>query len=250
MNKSKAISIFMIIIMIFTQKLIPSAAAVDEDSNKGDLSWGSDSVQLNEGDLFETTLDILHPIQKIQVKIPNGLSISLQQMKEDKRNEHVQFNWDAFSSTVTISSLKGEGEEKAIGNVFMVFKLSKASTYSLTAEAVIENTMVQSPPLVINVEKKKEETELNKETAELKLNEGKKLARIKQQMVQNSTFKALSTQSEDVGTIVSSWSEFIQALADPAVHVISLSQSISKGFGISLGTYRRDITINGEWSYD
>ncbi|MFS3916196.1 pectate lyase-like adhesive domain-containing protein [Bacillus australimaris] len=240
MNKRKAISIFMIIIMIFTQKLIPSAAAVGEDSNKGDLSWGSDSVQLNEGDSFDTTLDILHPIyQKIQVKIPDGLFISLQQMKEDKRNEHVQFNWDASSSTVTISSLKGEGEEKALGKVFMAFKLSKASTYSLTAEAVIENTMYQSPPLVINVEKKKEET------AELKINEGTKLAPIKQQMVQNSTLKALSTESEDAGTIVSSWSEFIQALDDPAVHVISLSKSISKGFGISLGTYRRDITING-----
>nr|WGD97687.1 hypothetical protein P5627_19700 [Bacillus safensis] len=104
MNKSKAISIFMIIIMIFTQKLIPSAAAAEEDSKKGYFIWGSDSVQLNEGDSFDTTLDILNPIyQKIQVKIPDGLSISLQQMKEDKRNEHVQFTWDTSSSTVTIS---------------------------------------------------------------------------------------------------------------------------------------------------
>ncbi|TQR23338.1 pectate lyase-like adhesive domain-containing protein [Bacillus safensis] len=246
MNKSKAISILMIIIMIFTQKLIPAAAAVEEDSIKGGLTWGSDSVQLNEGDSFDTTLDILNPIyQKIQVKIPDGLSISLQQMKEDKRNEHVLFTWDASSSTVTISSLEGEGEEKAIGKVFMAFKLSKVSTYSLTAEAVIENTMYQSPPLVINAEKKKEETVLKQETAELKIDEETKLAPIKQQMVQNSSLKAFSTQSEDAGTIVSSWSEFIQALDDPAVNVISLSQSISKGFGISLGTYRRDITING-----
>ena len=103
MNKRKAISIFMIIIMIFTQKLIPSAAAVEEDSTKG-AYMGSESVQLNEGDSFETILDILNPIyQKIQVKIPDGLSISLQQMKEDKRNEHVQFTWDTSSSIVTIS---------------------------------------------------------------------------------------------------------------------------------------------------
>nr|WGD97685.1 hypothetical protein P5627_19690 [Bacillus safensis] len=58
--------------------------------------------------------------------------------------------------------------------------------------------------------------------------------------------KASSTQSEDEGTIVSSWSEFLKALDDPAVHVISLSQSISRSFGsINLGTYQRDITING-----
>jgi len=243
--KNKAISIFMIIIMIFTLKLIPSAVAVDEDSHQGDMSWGTDSVQLNEGDSFDTTLDIFHPIQKIQVKIPDGLSISLQQMKEDKRNEHVQLNWDASSSTVTISSLKNEGEDRDIGKVFMVFKLSKASTYSLTAEAVIENTMYQSPPLVINVEKKKEETVLNKETAELKINEEKKLTPIKQQMVQNLTLKAFSTESENEGTVVSDWIEFIEALDDPDVHVISLSQSISKGLGISLGIYRKDITING-----
>ncbi|MFF2416494.1 pectate lyase-like adhesive domain-containing protein [Bacillus safensis] len=246
MNKRKAISIFMIIIMIFTQKLIPSAAAVEEDSTKGGLTWGSDSVQLNEGDSFETTLDILNPIyQKIQVKIPDGLSISLQQMKEDKRNEYVQFNWDASSSTVTISPLKGEEEEKVIGKVFMAFKLDKASNYSLTAEAEIDHTIYQSPALVINAEKKKEETKLKEETADLNINEEKKLTPLKQKMKQGSMLKAASTQSEDAGTIVSSWSEFIQALDDPAVHVISLSQSIAKGFGISLGTYRRDITING-----
>ncbi|WP_224930797.1 pectate lyase-like adhesive domain-containing protein [Bacillus safensis] len=246
MNKRKAISIFMIIIMIFTQKLIPSAAAVEEDSTKGGLTWGSDSVQLNEGDSFETTLDILNPIyQKIQVKIPDGLSISLQQMKEDKRNEHVQFTWDTSSSTVTISPLKGEEEEKIIGKVFMAFKLDKASNYSLTAEAEIDHTIYQSPPMVINAEKKKEETKLKKETADLNINEKKKLAPLKQKMKQGSMLKASSTQSEDEGTIVSSWSEFLKALDDPAVHVISLSQSISKGFGISLGTYQKDITING-----
>lgn len=246
MNKRKAISIFMIIIMIFTQKLIPSAAAVEEDSTKGGLTWGSDSVQLNEGDSFETTLDILDPIyQKIQVKIPDGLSISLQQMKEDKRNEHVQFTWDTSSSIVTISPLKGEGEEKVIGKVFMAFKLDKASNYSLTAEAEIDHTIYQSAPMVINAEKKKEETKLKEETADLNINEEKKLAPLKQKMKQGSLLKASSTQAEDAGTIVSSWSEFIQALDDPAVHVISLSQSISKGFGISLGTYRKDITING-----
>lgn len=232
--------------MIFTQKFIPSAAAVEEDSTKGGLTWGSESVQLNEGDSFETTLDILNPIyQKIQVKIPDGLSISLQQMKEDKRNEHVQFTWDTSSSTVTISPLKGEGEEKVIGKVFMAFKLDKASNYSLTAEAEIDHTIYQSPPLVINAEKKKEETKLKEETADLNINEEKKLAPLKQNMKQGTMLKAASVQSEDAGTIVSSWSEFIQALDDPAVHVISLSQSISKGFGISLGTYRKDITING-----
>lgn len=246
MNKSKAISIFMIIIMIFTQKFIPSAAAVEEDSTKGGLTWGSESVQLNEGDSFETTLDILNPIyQKIQVKIPDGLSISLQQMKEDKRNEHVQFTWDASSSTVTISPLKGEEEEKVIGKVFMAFKLDKASNYSLTAEAEIDHTIYQSPPLVINAVKKKEETKVTEETADLNINEEKKLAPLKQNMKQGTMLKAASVQSEDAGTIVSSWNEFIQALDDPAVHVISLSQSISKGFGISLGTYRKDITING-----
>lgn len=232
--------------MIFTQKLIPTAAAVEGDSTKGGLTWGSDSVQLKEGDSFDTTLDILHPIyQKIQVKIPDGLSISLQQMKEDKRNEHVQFTWDTSSSTVTISPLKGEGEEKVIGKVFMAFKLSKDSNYSLTAEAEIDHTFYQSPPLVINAEKKKEETKLKEKAADLNINEEKKLAPLKQKMKQGSMLKAASTQSEEAGTIVSSWSEFIQALDDPAVHVISLSQSISKGFGISLGTYRRDITING-----
>ncbi|WP_264316059.1 pectate lyase-like adhesive domain-containing protein [Bacillus safensis] len=240
MNKSKAISILIIIIMIFTQKLIPSAAAVEEDSKKEGITWGSDSVQLNEGDSFDTTLDILNPIyQKIQMKIPDGLSISLQQMKEDIRNEDVQFTWDDSSSIVTISPLKGEGEEKVIGKVFMAFKLDKASNYSLTAEAEIDHSIYQSPPLVINAEKKKEET------ADLNINEEKKLAPLKQKMKQGTMLKAASVQSEDAGTIVSSWSEFIQALDDPAVHVISLSQSISKGFGISLGTYRRDITING-----
>lgn len=232
--------------MIFTQKLIPSAAAVEEDSTKGGLTWGSESVQLNEGDSFETTLDILNPIyQKIQVKIPDGLSISLQQMKEDKRNEHVQFTWDTSSSIVTISPLKGEGEEKVIGEVFMAFKLDKASNYSLTAEAEIDHTIYQSPSMVINAEKKKEETKFKEETADLNRNEEKKLTPLKQKMKQGTMLKAASVQSEDAGTIVSSWSEFIQALDDPAVHVISLSQSISKGFGISLGTYRRDITING-----
>ncbi|MDM5319188.1 Ig-like domain-containing protein [Bacillus altitudinis] len=246
MNKRKVQNIYiLIIIMLFTQIVIPAAA--EGSSEKGGISWESESVQLNEGESFETALDFIHPnCQRIQVKIPKGLSILLQQMKEDKRNQQISFYWDYSSSTLTIYPLKKDGkEEKALGKVFIAFKISKASSYSLTAEAEIENTIYESSTLLINAKKQKEEMVSEKEQADLKISEEKKLTPLKQKMKRDSILKAFSTQSEDEGTVVSSWSEFIEALDDPTVHVISLSQSISKGFGFSLGIYRRDITING-----
>lgn len=180
---------------------------------------------ITEQEPFIITLEDKDPQgERIQIELPQGLVYESKQTAE-LGNEDGEITEDG--QFLFIDWKKNEGKKE----IQIVISATQVGEYSLFASTIENERKIQSKSLDLLVQPKeeKEQPMIEKKTNEV-------------EMVQQPSAQLM--QVESTSASVSTWEEFLAAIADGNITVINIEANITKTSG-NPATIRRNVTING-----